>query len=241
MKPTIAFLWVGPDISIPSALVSSIRLVMNDTVEVVQLTDKKTPLVPGCSKTQRFPLSKNIMVARLQAYSKYRHTGGLTFFCDADSLFIKPLRVDVADKNLLLTQRIQDFPVNDQFPEYYPEFTGKTFNQVMPYLFGAIATFGDQSKTFCSLLKICKELPDRFHRWYGDQYSLFLAIHNMEIEFGHLDPIKHLHISRELITSYELHQLQKQDVQMVTFKGPQSKKFLNSTLENLTSLLNSSL
>ena len=43
MKPTIAFLWVGPDISIPSALVASIRLVMGDDVEIVHLTDKKHP------------------------------------------------------------------------------------------------------------------------------------------------------------------------------------------------------
>lgn len=236
MKSTIAFLWVGPEISIPSALVVSIRLVMGDTVEIVQLTDKKTPLVPGCNKTQRFALSKNIMVARLQAYSKYRYTSGLTFFCDADSLFIKPLVVDASDKNLLLTPRLHDFPINDRFPEYYPEFTGKMISQVMPYLFGAIATIGDQSKTFANLLTICKALPDRFHRWYGDQYSLFMAINNNELAFGLLNPSKHLHITKDALTSSELEHLQKEDIQMVTFKGPQSKQYLFSTLENLKDL-----
>ena len=236
MKPTIAFLWVGPEISIPSALVASIRLVMGDDVEIVQLTDKKTPLVPGCSKTQRFALSKNIMVARLQAYSKYRFTSGLTFFCDADSLFIKPLIVDAAGKNLLLSPRLQDVPINDRFPEYYPEFTGKMISQVMPYLFGAIATIGDQSKTFGNLLKICKALPDRFHRWYGDQYSLFMAINNKELDFGLLNPSKHLHITKDALTLNQLQHLQNNDIQMVTFKGPQSKQYLFSTLENLKAL-----
>lgn len=236
MKPTIAFLWVGPEISIPSALVTSIRFVMSHDVEIVQLTDKKTPLVPGCNRTQRFALSKNIMVARLQAYSKYRYTSGLTFFCDADSLFIKPLVVDASNKNLLLTPRLHDFPINDRFPEYYPEFTGKMISQVMPYLFGAIATYGNQSKTFCDLLKICKSLPDRFHRWYGDQYSLFVAINNKLLDFGHLNPAKHLHITKDILTSDQLQNLQKEDIQMVTFKGPQSKQYLFSTLENLKSL-----
>jgi len=237
MKPTIAFLWVGPDISIPSALVASIRLVMGDDVEIVHLTDKKTPLVPGCNKTQRFALSKNIMVARLQAYSKYRYTSGLTFFCDADSLFIKPLIVDANGKNLLLTPRLQDFLINDRYPEHYPEFTGKMINQVMPYLFGAIATIGDQSKTFGNLLKICKALPDRFHRWYGDQYSLFIAINNNELEFGLLNPSKHLHITKEVLTSDQLQHLKKEGIQMITFKGPDSKVYLKETMCNLKKVI----
>jgi len=236
MKPTIAFLWVGPEISIPSALVASIRLVMNDDVEIVQLTDKKTPLVPGCNKTQRFALSKNIMVARLQAYSKYRYTSGLTFFCDADCIFINPLNVNLYSDRILLMPRLEDFPINDKYPEFYPEFTGKTINQVMPFLFSAIATIGNQSKTFDHLLKICKALPERFHRWYGDQYSLFLAAHNKEINFGYLEPAKHHHVTKRAISNEHLRQLKDEGVQMIHFKGPTSKQHLFSTLENLKSL-----
>jgi len=232
MKPTIAFFWVGPDVKTPTALVDSIRFVMKDTVEIVQLTDKKTPLVPGCNKTQRFTLSRNIMIARLQAYSKYRYTGGFTFFCDADCLFINPLVVDTGGKNLLLTPRLYDKPINPEFPEFYPEFVGKTFNQVMPFLFSAIATIGDQSKTFDILLKICKALPDRFHRWYGDQYSLFLAVENKELNFGYLEPEKHHYLTSKAIPSEHLRQLQDEGVQMLHFKG-KGKINQFSTLTNL--------
>lgn len=47
----------------------------------------------------------------------------------------------------------------------------------MPFLFGAIITNNKFSyKNFLLLLNIAKDLPARFHRWYGDQYSLKLAI-----------------------------------------------------------------
>ena len=38
---TIAFFWVGDVVSIPDKLVSSIRLVMGNSIEVIQLTDQK--------------------------------------------------------------------------------------------------------------------------------------------------------------------------------------------------------
>lgn len=232
MKPIIAFFWVGPDVTIPTALVDSISFVMADTVEIIQLTDKKTPLVPGCNKAQRFTLSSNIMIARLQAYSKYRYTDGLTFFCDADCLFINPLIVDTGDKNLLLAPRTYDGFIKPNYPEFYPEFVGKTFNQVMPFLFSAIATVGDQSKTFNILLKICKALPERFHRWYGDQYSLLLAVENKELNFGYLEPEKHNHLTKKAISSENLRQLQDEGVQMLHFKG-NGKINQFSTLANL--------
>ena len=236
MKQIIAFFWVGSDVTIPSALVDSIRLTMADTVDIIQLTDKKTPLVPHCDKAQRFTLSKQIMIARLQAYSKYNFTSGLTFFCDADCIFINPLNVNLYSDRILLTPRLEDFLINDKYPEFYPEFTGKTINQVMPFLFSAIATIGNQSKTFDRLLKICKALPERFHRWYGDQYSLFLAAHNKEMNFGYLEPAKHHHVTKETITNEHLRQLKDEGVQMIHFKGSRSKQHLFSTLENLKSL-----
>ena len=67
---SIAFLWVGDDTLVPDELVSSIRLVMGQTTEVIQLTDHQTPVVKGVTSVQRLNLSPLIMVARLQAYAQ---------------------------------------------------------------------------------------------------------------------------------------------------------------------------
>ena len=160
---SIAFLWVGKDTIIPSRLVESIRLIMGSSVEVVQLTDKKTAKVIGVTRVQRLDLSPYIMVARLQAYSKYKVSTNATFFCDADSLFIKPLELNFIDSNILLLKRNVDRIINDQYPEFYPEYAGKRLGEVMPFLFGAIATRGDQSNFYSSLLKVCLGLPLMFH------------------------------------------------------------------------------
>ena len=145
---SIAFLWVGENTDIPSRLVESIRLVMGDYVDVIQLTDKKTPKVLGVSRVQRTNLSPFIMVARLQAYSQVKEPEETIFFCDADSLFISPLELNFQNTSLLLSKRSVDGMINDRYPEFYPEFTGKRLAEVMPFLFVAIATRGDQSDFF---------------------------------------------------------------------------------------------
>ena len=233
---SIAFFWVGGDTIVPKLLVDSIKLVMGQSVEIVQLTDTKTPKVNGVTSIQRFDLSKHIMVARLQAYSNYRGTTDVTFFCDADSLFIKPLKLNFGAYDVLLSKRKVDILLNDMFPEFYPEFTGKTAKEVMPFLFGAIATRGDQSKFFSSLLDICLRLPIRFHRWYGDQYALASMLKSVPINYGTLDISKHLYIVKAQMTTPQLLQLRKEDVQMVTFKGPTSKKYIAGSLLELEKL-----
>ena len=77
---SIAFLWVGDDTTIPCYLVDLIRLVMGNSVEIIQLTDQKTPLVLGVTSVQRLDLSPLIIVARLQAYSQVKASKKFTFF-----------------------------------------------------------------------------------------------------------------------------------------------------------------
>jgi len=211
---------------------------MGDTVEIVQLTDEKTPQVIGVTSVQRLELSPYIMVARLQAYSQYKASTDVTFFCDADSLFIKPLELNFAASDILLSKRNVDGLINDRYPEFYPEFTGKRLGEVMPFLFGAIATRGDQSNFFSSLLKVCLELPLRFHRWYGDQYALASMVTNNFFDYGYLDLEKHLVIVRSEISSGQLSLLRDAGVQMITFKGPASKTYMAGTLSELHDLIN---
>ena len=67
-----AFFWIGGDISIPSYLVRSILQTYSNDVNIIFLTDKKTPNINGVTNTIRSNLSKDIMIARLQAYSKLK-------------------------------------------------------------------------------------------------------------------------------------------------------------------------
>ena len=82
-----AFFWIGPNISIPTFLVNSIVKTYSSDVNIYFLTDKKTPYISGVTTTIRSNLSKDIMIARLQAYSKLK-INEQVFFLDADSLVI---------------------------------------------------------------------------------------------------------------------------------------------------------
>ena len=210
-----------------------IPLLKVNEIEEIQLTDFKTAKITGVTKVQRLIMSPQIMVARLQAYAQVAPSNSFTFFCGADSIFINPLDLRLISGDILLTKRIKDGLVNHKYPEFYPEFSGKRMAEVMPFLFGAIATRGDQGEFFGSLLNICLELPQRFHRWYGDQYALASAVATGGFNYGLLDLEKHLVIVRSEILLGGLSSLRDLDVQMITFKGPASKAYIEVTLKNL--------
>ncbi|MDA8860204.1 hypothetical protein N9I33_01985 [Paracoccaceae bacterium] len=122
---TIAF--SGSFTSIPYNLASSIRLVIGQGIEVVQLTDFRTPKIIGVTKVHRLLVSPEVMVARLQAYGQVTSSNSSTFFCDADSIFINPLDLKLNNGDFLVTKKIKDGLVNYKYPEFYPEFKGKMF------------------------------------------------------------------------------------------------------------------
>jgi hypothetical protein len=223
----IAFFWVGEDIKVPQALVSSIRRVCGQSIEVVQLSDLRTPEVLGVTRVQRQALSPLIMLARLQSYASLQLEEDFTFFCDADSVLLSSIQLPQTDSDLLLTPRVQDGLINAHFPEHYPEFEGKTLGAVMPFMFGAIAARRDRG-VFSVLADICQRLPLRFQRWYGDQVSLKLYLDHVKPKFGLLDPNKHLHIMRRDFDLNTFRDLRSNGVQLITFKGPIAKQSLQS-------------
>ena len=167
----IAFFWVGETVATPTLLVKSINLIYGENQpKIYHLTDKNTPKIDGVTNTIRSDLSREIMVARLEAYKNFPFNGKHTFFCDADSLFINKLNLSNFDYNIYLSIRKENSFV---YSEGYPEFEKKTFIDVMPFLFGAMLV-KDGKEFFHNLLLICNDLPKRFHNWYGDQYSLKL-------------------------------------------------------------------
>lgn len=232
----IAFFWTGADIAIPQALVHSIRLVQADGVEVLQLSDPATPAIDGVDRILRSDLSRDIMVARLQAYSRVAIDDEFTFFCDADSIFLNPLAI-ASDRDVLLSPRVVDFVINADWPEPYPEFRGRMIGEVMPYLFGAIAVRRDAA-FFAQLLATCESLPARFHRWYGDQVALAQAVKAGKVGFGLLAPEIFLKILKTAPSAAQLAEMRRQGTQMVTFKGRAPEKLgnLQLTLGRLRSL-----
>ena len=233
MANRIAFFWVGDDISTPEYLVKSIRLTSGEEIEVIQLTDPKTPAVPGVSSVIRSSLSDHIMVARLQAYSHLRLTNDFTYFCDADSIFINALRIE-SSHNVLLSPRVETHKINPHYPEYYPEFEGKTTMEVMPFLFGAIAVRG-QNNIFNGLLRKCLKLPLRFHRWYGDQVALSKAVGAGNFNHLLLNPSIYLNIVSSVPTQDQMRTLINEGIQMLTFKGPAMEK--TTSLKNTYEIL----
>tara|TARA_E500000178_G_scaffold338441_1_gene378800 strand:- start:19 stop:759 length:741 start_codon:yes stop_codon:yes gene_type:complete len=230
-KNSIVFFWIGEKVEIPQVLVNSIRLVMGDEINVVQLTNNSTNSVEGVNEVKRFDLSNQIMIARLEAYSLYMPQTENTFFCDADSIFINKLKLpEINTKKIFLSPRKKDFNMNHSFPEYYEEFVGKKANQVMPFLFGAIAVKNNQQDFFKEILNICLSLPERFHRWYGDQYALKKYIDKGFDEFDRLDIDIYLNILKEPLVPSYLKDAYKKKVQLITFKGPQSKIYLEQSL-----------
>lgn len=228
---TICFFWVGNDITIPTLFVKSIRLTMGNDINIVQLTNKATKEVNGITSIKRFQLSEKIMIARLEAYSAYENETNYTFFYDADCLLINKLSFPVnITQNIVLSPRTQDLKMNYNYPEYYEEFVGKRANEVMPFLFCAIGTIGKQQLFFKDLLNICLNLPARFHRWYGDQYSLFLASKNQFGRFELFDPDIYLHEMKMPLMPDYLAQIKKGGVKVLHFKGFHSKIHMEHSL-----------
>lgn len=233
----IAFFWVGGDLTIPHGYVTSIRMVHGQDIEILQLTDKKTPSIEGVDTVIRADLPTPIMLARLHAYSNVQVDSSYTFFTDADSILINPLIIN-GSEDILLSPRVLDFPINPNYPEHYVEFEGKMISEVMPFLFGAIA-LKNNNEFFSKLLEICEKLPSRFHRWYGDQFALQKAVKDKIISNGLLNPNIHLRITKSAPTYDELSQLRNEGVQILTFKGPDSDKSINiaQTVNKLEQLL----
>ena len=85
----IAFFWIGPDVTIPTLLVRSIRAAFGPHFNVHQLSDRETPIIEGVTTHKKLKLSPHIMVARLEAYAALSISEP-TLFLDADMLVLRP-------------------------------------------------------------------------------------------------------------------------------------------------------
>ena len=231
----IAFFWVGQNITVPSILVESINLIYKSDVKIYHLTDMITPPVPGVTEVYRQNLSSDVMLARLEAYKSLSVSNNdLICFCDADSLFFNRLHLNQLKKDIYLVKRTKqhDGMMNANFNEYYPEFENKQVSEVMPYFFGNLIIRHNES-FFDELYKICLGLPDRFHRWFGDQYSLKIQTDKTQSKFELLENERYLYIADKILSQGNIINLISNDTKFVTFKGFESKQFLKQTYFNL--------
>ena len=233
----IAFFWVGDDTLIPTYLVKSINLVYQKKVKIFHLTNFNTPEIEGTTETLRLNLKQDIMLARLQAYKEFPYNSNLTFFCDADSLLIQKLNLLNFQNDIYLAKRQEEMIMNYHYPEFYPEFINKKATEVMPYLFGAMAIRNGKN-IFSKLLEISEKLPDRFHRWYGDQYSLMKFVKQNKTLINYLPSDLFLKIMRQIPDKFILKNYMQNNIKMITFKGSNSKKYLEIGYNNLFNLYN---
>lgn len=233
LKLQFAFFWVGNDVSIPSALVDSIRFTYGDEAYIYQLSDKKTEPIKGVNEIIRDELPNEIMLARLKAYSLIK-TQNTTLFLDADSLVIQKLKLPDFNKYraCLVKRDDQTSILNHNYPEYYPEFFNQKMVDIMPILFGLIIT-PDGGKLFDGLFKIALKLPDRFHRWYGDQMAMAQEWIKNKENYLLLKQEEYLFVTRTSLNKAQLEDLIKNGVKIITFKGPHSKQFIPETLKEL--------
>jgi len=216
-----AFFWVGEDVEIPTYLVKSINNTYSNNVNIFMLTDKKTAFIHGVTKSIRSLLPKDIMLARLKAYSQLKNNEQVIFL-DADSLVTSKIKkISTIKKLALFRRKKQGLEINCNYPEYYPEFVNKTFDEMMPFLFGLIVTEDiNSSKNFTCILNVAKKLPPRFHRWYGDQFALKIAADSKQINFQEFNFDDYVATIRD---ESDLTELSKP---IVTFKGARAKPLI---------------
>jgi len=233
LKLQFAFFWVGQDILIPQALVDSIRYVYGNEAYIYQLSDNKTASINDVNEVLRDELPNEIMLARLRAYSLVV-TQNTTLFLDADSLVIQKLKLPDFNKFIACLVKRDDETsiINHNYPEYYPEFVNQKFIDIMPIFFGLIIT-PDGGKLFNGLFEIALKLPERFHRWYGDQMVIAEEYKKNKEKYLLLPQKEYLFITRNSFNRDELADLIKSGVKIITFKGPYSKEFIPQTLKEL--------
>ena len=102
----------------------------------------------------------------------------------------------------------------------------------MPILFGLIIT-PDGGKLFDELFNNALKLPDRFHRWYGDQIAIAQEWIKNKENYLLLKQEEYLFVTRSSLKKVQLKNLIRNGIKIITFKGPHSKQFIPETLKEL--------
>jgi hypothetical protein len=170
----VAFLHVGQDTTLPRILVRSIRQ-FNIDAHVTQCTDRTTPDVPGVDAVERLEAdTSRLMTFRLRSFAVLQ-VREPTLFLDTDMVCAD--RIDAAadvsdvDVSVCVREFNKDGLFNSRFMNMdFSEYEGRTLNEVYPYLACAVIAKNPEFWSLC--LNNLIGLPDKFHRWFGDQEAM---------------------------------------------------------------------
>jgi hypothetical protein len=172
-----AFFHVGDDISQPQKMVKSL-LRHNPDAFITMYTDKATPDVMGITRRVESEVDRdNLMYSRVKAYAETYATSILpVMYLDTDMIVQGEIVVkDLLEphKNTAFCRRSFDRDAvfnTEQRGIKFPEYEGKTLDQLYPYV--GCAVVADGPGLWEDLLEIYEGLDEKFKRWYGDQEAL---------------------------------------------------------------------
>jgi hypothetical protein len=169
-----AFFHVGHDISGPQKMVKSI-LRHNPDAFIVMFTDETTPDVMGITHRIESEVNREeLCYYRIKAYAE-RAFDKPTLYLDTDMLVQGKIDVEelLGDGDTAFCRRHfqRDMFFNiEQRGLKFPEYEGKTIDQVYPYV--ACAVVSRKNGLWKSLLNIYDSLDPKFRKWYGDQEAM---------------------------------------------------------------------
>jgi hypothetical protein len=169
-----AFFHVGHDISAPQKMVKSI-LRYNPDAFIVMFTDDTTPDVMGITHRIESEVNREeVCYHRIKAYAE-RAFDKPTLYLDTDMIVQGKIDVEEllggGDTAFCRRHFQRDMFFNiEQRGLKFPEYEGKTIDQVYPYV--ACAVVSRKNGLWKSLLNIYDSLDPKFRKWYGDQEAM---------------------------------------------------------------------
>lgn len=224
-RTNFAFMQVGTD---PRAelFVRSVRKTMPQAY-IVQCSDADSPEVPGIDKLARHDgNARNLMLFRLECFARLTLNGPAVYL-DSDMLMLRPidLKAILGSADAALCQRVfgRENLINPRCEIDVPEYDGKTFGQVWPFL--GCFTAARSNRFWVRCREIVEGLPDKFKFWYGDQEALRIVSKSAEFRIGRFKESDYAclpHFADERRPPYLLH-----------FKGRRQKDVMFGYARNL--------
>jgi hypothetical protein len=168
----VAFLHVGDDLRLAAAMTASAK---RFAYEVVQMTDERTPAVPGADAVVRLAWDgERLMTYRLQHLAAL---AGPALIVDTDVLFVRDVRH--------VWERVFDVALTRRNGPA-PDPNGVDLAEVMPYNTGVMFSRSQAFWQRCHAL--CRGFPEEVQRWYGDQYAVRFAAPEFSVLELPVDP-----------------------------------------------------
>ncbi len=168
------FFHVGADVSQPAMLAHSIRAT-NPAAQIIQCTDKSTPVVPNVNEVHRTTGDPDkLMIYRLQGFAAL----GLkepALYLDTDMLVLRqisPIEL-LGQHEAILCKRsfnLQGPFIGRQRGLDFSEYHNKPLGEVYPFV--ACTTISRSQDFWEELSEILIRLDRKFLEWYGDQEAM---------------------------------------------------------------------